>query len=405
MIDINEHIESGKQARRWCFTINNPFGTDEEINPETSDLPYKEDYYPQKVMLELEDSDCFIFKYVKISIGEDLFETKDYIIRRPFFKDIDHACKYFENIEHVKYYIFQIEKGENEQTEHIQGFISFNIAKRFQTMKNVLPFAHLEKALGTNSQCRDYCSKSETRVAGPFEFGQFAEERERTDIRDFLELTKAGASKEDLSTLYPSLYIKYGQKIDLIRSTKSEKYQTLCRDVKVTYIYGPSGVGKTTKVRRLLGFNDAFWVHNYDNSMFTNYTGQDNLVFDEYCGDIKIPTLNQFLNINPIQLRGLNCVKYGAYHNVYIISNFAPKELYKDIQRTSPHIFQTFLRRLHTIIYIDKNGVEHTQRKTIWTAQTDEIDLQLGSKEQIQRVIEFDNNGNEIIIFDKDIKF
>ena len=120
--------------------------------------------------------------------------------------------------------------------------------------------------------------------------------------------------------------------------------------------------------------------------------------------DIKIPQLNQYLNINPIQLRGLNCVKYGAYHNVYIISNYAPKELYQDIQRTKPHIFETFMRRLHTIIYIDRNGVEYVKRKTIWTEQTDEIDLQLGSKEQIQRVIDIDDNGNEIISFDKDIR-
>ena len=138
--------------------------------------------------------------------------------------------------------------------------------------------------------------------------------------------------------------------------------------------------------------------------MFTNYKNEDSLVFDEYCGDIKIPQLNQYLNINPIQLRGLNCVKYGAFHNVYIISNFAPKELYKDIQRTNPQIFATFLRRLHTIIYIDKNGDEHIKRKTIWTAQTNEEDLKLGSKEQIQRVIDIDENGNEIIIFDKDIR-
>lgn len=404
MIEINENIEPGKQARRWCFTINNPFGTIEEINPAISNLPYKEDYYPKKIMLELEESDCFVFKYVKVSIGEDEFETKDYIVRRPFFKDLDHAYKYLENIEHVKYFIFQIEKGENEQTEHIQGFISFNIGKRFKTIKDALPFAHIEKAMGTNTQCRDYCSKTDTRVSGPYEYGQFAEERERTDIRDFIDLIKSGASKNDLCTLYPSLYLKSGHRVDAIYSTQFEKYQTQCRDVKVTYIYGPSGVGKTSKIRRELGLENAFWVHNYDNSMFTNYKNQDTLVFDEYCGDIKIPQLNQYLNINPIQLRGLNCVKYGAYHNVYIISNFAPQELYKDIQRTSPQIFATFMRRLHTIIYIDRNGVEHIKRKTIWTAQTNEEDLKLGSKEQIQRVIDIDENGNEVIIFDIDIK-
>ena len=404
MLEISEHIKSDKQARRWCFTINHPFAPDEEINPETSDLPIKEDYYSKKSILELEESDCFVFKYVKISTGADEFETKDYLIRRPFFKDKEHLELYLTNIENMKYLIFQIEKGENEQTEHVQGFISFKFAKRFQTIKNILPFAHLEEARGTNTQCRDYCSKSETRVAGPFEFGEFAEERERTDIRDFMDLAKAGTSRADLSTLYPTLYLKYGNKIESIRSIKSEKYKTICRNVKVTYIYGPSGVGKTTKVRRLLGFENAFWVHSYDNAIFTNYEDEDNLVFDEYSGEIKISQLNLYLNVEPAELRGLNCLKYGAYHNVFIISNYAPKDLYKDIQRTQPNIFETFMRRLHTIIYIDKNGIEHLKRKTIWTEQTDEIDLQLGLKEQIKQVIEYNENGEEIVIYDKDIR-
>lgn len=400
----DENIKLEKQARKWCFTINNPFEPNEEVNPETSDLPIMEDYYSKKSMLEVEESDCFIFKYVKVPIGKDEFETKDYLIKRPFFKDLESAKLYLQGLEGMKYLIFQIEKGENENTEHIQGFITFRHPKRFQTMKNVLPIAHLEEARGTSVQCRDYCSKPDTRVLGPFEYGTFDGERERTDIRDFVDLAKAGASKEDICKLYPQLFLKSGHRIDAIYATQFEKYATQCRDVKVTYIYGPSGVGKTSKVRRELGLKDAFWVHNYDNSMFTNYKSQDTLVFDEYCGDIKIPQLNQYLNINPIQLRGLNCVKYGAYHNVCIISNYAPKELYQDIQRTKPNIFETFMRRLHTIIYIDRNGVEHVKRKTIWTAQTNEEDLKLGSKEQIQRVIDIDDNGNEIISFDKDIR-
>lgn len=84
----------------------------------------------------------------------------------------------------------------NDKIIKKKGFISFESDKRFQTVKNILPFAHIEKAMGSNVQCRDYCSKPETRVAGPFEYGKFAEERERTDMRDFFELVKADTSKE-----------------------------------------------------------------------------------------------------------------------------------------------------------------------------------------------------------------
>jgi len=401
MLEISENIESGKQARRWCFTINNPFEPKEEVNPETSDIPYKEDYYPKKVMLELEDSDCFVFKYVKVSIGADEFETEDFIVRKPFFKDLEHVSIYLEKLEHVKYFIYQLEKGENEQTEHVQGYISFNISKRFQTIKNALPFAHLEQARGTNAQCRDYCSKSETRVAGPFEYGQFAEERERTDIRDFMDLVKAGASKEDLSTLYPTLYLKYGQKIELIRSTKSEKYQTLCRDVKVTYIYGPSGVGKTSKVRRLLGFDDAFWVHSYDNSMFTNYNYQDVLIMDEFTGSMKYSTFNLMLDFKTLDLRGLGCAKPSCYHKVYIISNHTLKDIIKSMVGDDYKLQQTINRRIHRIIHFKSQDEMIIERDTEWEDCTNEVLKQRGIDRQVKSTWELDSYGNKVYTFNR----
>ena len=177
------------QARRWVFTINNPLGEDvEEVDINTTNIPIKEDYYSPSSIKELEESDCFYFKYVKVAIKVDDFDFKEYVVRRPFFKDIESAIKFFESLEHFKYCIFQLEKGEEENTPHFQGCIIFTCSKRFKTLKNVLPFAHLEKVKGSNTQCREYCSKKETRVDGPFEFGKFAEERERTDIKEFLEL-------------------------------------------------------------------------------------------------------------------------------------------------------------------------------------------------------------------------
>ena len=114
---------------------------------------------------------------------------------------------------------------------------------------------------------------------------------------------------------------------------------------------------------------------------------------------MKIQNLNLLLNTEPVELRGLNCLKYGAYHQVYIISNYAPTELYKEIQSKEPEIFQTFYRRLHTIIYIDEDGVEHIKRKTEWAPTTHEEDIQQGITEQIKEVIDYDENGNGKIVF------
>lgn len=398
----NNEISLSTQARRWVFTINNPMGEEiEEVDIKNTSIPFKDDYLSADVIKELEDSNCFNFKYVKIKIKVDDFTDKEYIVRRPFFKDIDSASQYFQSLESFKYCIFQVEKGEEEQTTHFQGFIIFTGSKRFRTVKNMLPFAHLEKANGSNVQCREYCSKKDTRIDGPFEFGKFAEERERTDIKEFLELVKAGATEEELMSLYPTLYLREINKLQAIYSVNYKQYKRKCRNINVTYIYGSSGVGKTSAVRNMLGLENSFWVHHYDNAMFTNYEFQDNLVFDEFSGKIPITQFNMMLNVEPIELRGLNCVKYGAYHNVYIISNYSPKELYKETQKTEPLIYQTFNRRLNTIIRVDKNGKWIYERETEWEDNDNEIEIKMGLDKRTSKVYDIDKDGNKILIYDR----
>ena len=116
---------------------------------------------------------------------------------------------YLKNLEHFKYATFQREKGANKETEHFQVFLIFTVGKRFQTMKNLFPKCHIEEAKGSNVQCRDYCSKSETRVSGPYEIGEFAEMRGRTDIKNIIELLKNGVDDYTLMELYPSQYFRH----------------------------------------------------------------------------------------------------------------------------------------------------------------------------------------------------
>lgn len=402
MIEENLELDDkNSQSRRWVFTINNPFGMDiEDIDITKTDVPVKEDYYSKSVMQDLADTQCFDFKYVQISIKKDEFEKEDFIVLRPFFKDMQSAERYFEGLEHLRYCVFQLEQGENG-TKHFQGGVFFNIGKRFRTIKQYIPFGHIEKAKGSNSQVRDYCTKKETRISEPIEIGQFAEERERTDIRDFVQLAQSGVSKSELSRLYPTLYLKERNKIDKVYADTYERFSELCRDVDVTFIYGASGVGKTTMLRRKLGLKNMFIVDNYDNSAFTYYNYQDNLVLDEFASNFKLQTMNRLLDVVPFQMRGLGSVKYASFHHVYIVSNFKLTELYQDIKRVDFRLWQTFNRRIHRIIRVDKDGVEHVERDTEWEDNTNPIDCEQGLTRQIKRVWEIDQYGNKLTLFDR----
>lgn len=402
MIDLVEEIPLDSMCRRWVFTINNPLGTDiEEVDITTTDLEIKEDYYKSSVMEELKNSDCFIFKYIKIQKQTEDLEIKEYAIQRPFFKDWDSIEKYFDNIEHRKYVVYQLEKGTEGETEHLQGAINYSIGKRFATIKNTLPFAHIEKAKGSNSQVRDYCTKKETRVKGPVEIGTFAEERERTDIKDFIQMVQRGVPKLELAKLYPTLYARERKNLDLIRADMFEEYFTKYRAVDVTFIYGSAGVGKTTWACLQHEPNEVFSVTNFDNSMFTNYNYQDVLIMDEFTGSMKYSTFNLMLDFKPLDLRGLGCAKPSCYHKVYIISNHTLKDIIKSMVGDDYKLQQTINRRIHRIIHFKSQDEMIIERDTEWEDCTNKVLKERGIDRQVKSTWELDSYGNKVYTFNR----
>lgn len=309
-------MEDNKQARRWFLTINNPEKTDD-----------------------------------------------DYI-------------EYIQGLEHFKYCAFQREKGEKTGTEHIQGFIVFSIGKRFATIKNYFPTAHIEAVKGSNVQARDYCTKSETRVSGPYELGTFAEERSRTDISMFVELVQNGASTNELAKLYPNLYMRELNKIEAVRqNVLYEKYRKELRYVKVTYIYGPPGSGKSSYIMNKCGLGNYYELSYYGSSSFDNYKNEKIIVLDEFDSSLKITFLNKLLDRYPLMLPARYSNKVACYDEVYIVSNLKLSEQYKDIQESKPDLYKAFMRRIHNIIRIDEYGIHNEKLGGLKQIQLDLKDI------------------------------
>lgn len=67
-----------------------------------------------------------------------------------------------------KKFIFQLERGQNGTT-HYQGYISLSVKKRITELKKIIhEHIHFEECKGTEEQNVSYCSKSETRLEGPW---------------------------------------------------------------------------------------------------------------------------------------------------------------------------------------------------------------------------------------------
>lgn len=278
-------------------------------------------------------------------------------------RTLEELSKYIEGLEHFKYAIFQREEGEETHTPHIQLFIIFTCGKRFNTVKSYFPTAHIEGANGSNTQCRDYCSKSDTRIEGPVELGTFAEERARTDISNFMELVKLNTNYSELERLYPKLYMDNLNKLEKIKENdRLEKYKKIMRNVEVTYIYGKPGIGKTSYVVNKHGLGNFFNVPFYKYGNFDNYDGEDIIVFDEFTGQIEITLMNKLIDRYPMILPSRYANKICCYTKVYIISNLPISSLYPNDRENG--LFNAFHRRIHTIIKFDEKGM-HYEKQTI----------------------------------------
>jgi hypothetical protein len=172
------------QHRKWCFTINNPSDQDD----------------PMDKLVSLGDS--------------------------------------------VKYAVFQKESGENG-TVHWQGYIEWRSrGRRLTGMKLLFPRAHFEPAKGSASQNREYCSKEQGRIDGPFEIGECPQgpPGRRNDLEAVKRRIDEGASDMDIANEFFGQWCRYERAFKRYRmmTQVGRNWQT-----KVMVLFGEPGTGKT----------------------------------------------------------------------------------------------------------------------------------------------------------------
>lgn len=108
--------------------------------------------------------------------------------------------------------VYQLERGESG-TAHYQGYVEFKSRRTLAVAKRYISeSAHLERRNGTRSQAIAYCTKEETRVEGPWKFGDWETNNQgkRSDIKEFKEwFFHAKRSADDILDEYPDIVAKY----------------------------------------------------------------------------------------------------------------------------------------------------------------------------------------------------
>jgi len=207
------------------------------------------------------------------------------------------------------------------------------VEKSLRILKKLHGGAHWERRLGTHEEARDYCTKTETRIAGPWEFGVEPRQGQgrRTDLEALHVALKDGKTEAEISDELFSVWAKYNKCIDRykrLHSSTNRQWATF-----TTVLWGPPGTGKTKYVNEKAG-PDAYWLkkpgHN-QTVFFDDYDGQEDVVIDEFFGWLPRDLMCRMCDRYPLMVdtKG-GCVNFYP-KRIWITSNLSPPEWWKNV--------------------------------------------------------------------------
>jgi len=244
----------------------------------------------------------------------------------------------------VEYAIWQQEQCPTTGVLHMQGFAVFYKRKRFSQLKLIWPHAHWETQESTDEKCIAYCSKSESRVAGPWELGtRPTRKRTAEDLVNFLE-ANPGTSLLEAKKEFNHLYFRYSRNIKEYMGVLQPPRRD---DVRVIAAIGPPGIGKTSWCDR--HYPDAYWKEP-TSEFFDGYSGHSVIIFDDFHGNYPFEGFLRILDRYPCRLNIKGAMVACNARTIVITSNTGVAEWYPGVFSKHPVRLDALLRRIHEYV-------------------------------------------------------
>lgn len=184
-----------------------------------------------------------------------------------------------QDCKQLLFYIFQLEQCPETSRYHFQGYLRFTGPKALSYVKSVFgdySYVHCESAKGTEEQNIAYCSKEESRVSGPWEFGERAQQGKRSDIDTAREIVSNGGGMRGIIAEVGSYQAMRAGQLMLC-------YVEPGRDAsvpkEVRWYHGRTGTGKTRAA--VEEFPDA-WVSTQDLKWWDGYDAHKVVIVDDF---------------------------------------------------------------------------------------------------------------------------
>lgn len=269
----------------------------------------------------------------------------------------------------LRYWCMCDEVGE-QGTPHTHVYVVFSNSVMFDTMHKRFYGVHIDKAIGSNQENRDYVrkegkwaddAKHETNKPETFEeYGELPPDRTKseTQAEQIVQMIRDGKSNAEILEACPTAYSKMAYVEQTRQTLLEEIYKDKWRSLEVNYIWGESGAGKTRSVMDYYGYPNVFRVTNYDSHPFDGYKGQDVIVFEEFRSSIKIQDMLNYLDGYPIMLPCRYADRVACFTKVFIITNIPLESQYPNVQLDSPETWNAFRRRIGSAFEMTKQFEE-----------------------------------------------
>lgn len=244
----------------------------------------------------------------------------------------------------ITFVAWGVERGQQEQTPHLQGLVCLRNRKRLAQVKRLLGSdrIHLEVMRGTIQEALDYCLKDDGEhfQLGTMPTGQGS----RSDLVALKNDIDSGKRVAEIADSHFTPFLKYHKGINLYFSLKAKKrsWETL----NVVY-WGRTGAGKTKAVHD--NATDLY-IHP-GGQWFDGYMGQTQVLFDDYGGsEFKLTYFLKLLDRYPMSVPIKGSFVNWAPYEIYITSNRDPYDWYPNAN--SEHV-AALMRRLSFIYKFD----------------------------------------------------
>ena len=252
----------------------------------------------------------------------------------------------------TKYFVYGEEVGTSG-TPHLQMYLEPIKQTTAVGLNKVIggkkgqKWIHCESRKGTAKQAAGYCKKGQVAECPEWDYfydhphetwlgqelGELSNQGARTDllaVRD--RILDGSTTVDDLCVESPALVHQYGRTLDRLETIRLRR-QNRSWMTKGTWLYGPTGVGKSHAA--FDGYtNETHYLWNTQTKWQDGYKGQPIVVINDYRGEIPYNLLLQMVDKWPfnIERRGREVVPFLA-REIIITSSLTPQQIYCNRER------------------------------------------------------------------------